>query len=400
MELTPEQKQRIRDEEAQRLSAEEQYRNQVRQELAGGKAPPAEIAKQPDKANRLPLIAGVGFVVLILIVVGVVFRLRNGSTSDTTPSAKASAPPVKLTTAQIAAKATPAVVVVENFNQDGVKTSQGSGYVYSADGIVVTNYHVIRGASSLSITVPSSGKVRVEKILGYSPETDVAILQLPQPATASLETETTQAEKVGDHVVAIGAPLGLASTVSEGIISALRDGGGMHVIQTTASISPGSSGGPLLDDYGKVIGLTTAKVQNGENLNFVLSASHINDLVSRKREIPLSEMLTETLVSDPIATNTLSVPARNFVTLPFVVRSEQGALLEGSYSVSGGSGNDVGVILATTDNRVIVNSGLVKGEGQLRQRLPRGSYLIMFDNRFSTFTSKSVTPSFTLAYYR
>ncbi len=308
--------------------------------------------------------------------------------------------PVKLTTAQIAAKATPAVVVVENFNEDGVKASQGSGYLYSDDGIVVTNYHVIRGASSLSITVPSTGKARVENVLGYSPETDVAIIQLPQRVTASLETEGAQSAKVGDHVVAIGAPLGLESTVSEGIISALRDAGGIHLIQTTASISPGSSGGPLLNDYGKVIGLTTAKVQNGENLNLVLSSTHINDLVSRKRDIPLSKMLTETLVSDHIATNTLSVPARNIVTLSFVVRSEQGALLDGSYSVSGGSGNDVGVVLLTNDNKVLVNSGIVKSEGQLRQRLPRGSYLIMFDNRFSTFTSKSVSPNFTLAYYR
>jgi S1-C subfamily serine protease len=403
MDLSPEQKQRILDEETQRIAAEEQYRNQIREQLAAkasaSKTPSAEIVKPPERSNRLPLVIGL-CVVALIVIGGVIFKVQNSSTTSDITSTKAPAMPVKLTTAQIAAKATPAVVVVENFNEDGVKASQGSGYLYSDDGIVVTNYHVIRGASSLSITVPSTGKARVENVLGYSPETDVAIIQLPQRVTASLETEGAQSAKVGDHVVAIGAPLGLESTVSEGIISALRDAGGIHLIQTTASISPGSSGGPLLNDYGKVIGLTTAKVQNGENLNLVLSSTHINDLVSRKRDIPLSKMLTETLVSDHIATNTLSVPARNIVTLSFVVRSEQGALLDGSYSVSGGSGNDVGVVLLTNDNKVLVNSGIVKSEGQLRQRLPRGSYLIMFDNRFSTFTSKSVSPNFTLAYYR
>ena len=415
MELSPEHKERILEEEKQRI-AEEQYRAQVRQQLADealtSKSTSSDGTTSPKserKRSVLPL--ALLFLGITIVVLGIVFLFPKtnisapAATSETpiakTPNQKGQPTvPEKFTTAQIAAKATPAVVIIENFNEDGTKTSQGSGYVFSPDGIVVSNYHVIRGASSLSITVPSVGKVRVENVLGYSPETDVAILQLPQPTTASLETETTQTAKVGDHVVAIGAPLGLESTVSEGIISALRDGAGIHIIQTTASISPGSSGGPLLDDYGKVIGLTTAKIQNGENLNFVISATHINDLVNRKHPVPLSEMLSDTLMTDHLASNTISVPARSSVSLPFTVRSEQGALLDGSYSVSGGTGNDVAVAVVTLDNRAIINSGVVKGGGQLHQRLPRGSYAIVFDNRFSTFSSKSVSPSFTLSYYR
>jgi hypothetical protein len=416
MELSPEHKERILEEEKQRI-AEEAYRAKVRQQLAdealASKPTLSERTTSPQserKRSILPL--ALLFLGIAIVVLGVVFLFPKtniptpAATSETptarTPNQTKGQPTVseKFTTAQIAAKATPAVVIIENFNEDGAKTSQGSGYVFSPDGIVVSNYHVIRGAGSLSITVPSMGKVRVENVLGYSPETDVAILQLPQATTASLETEATQTAKVGDHVVAIGAPLGLESTVSEGIISALRDGAGIHIIQTTASISPGSSGGPLLDDYGKVIGLTTAKIRNGENLNFVVSATHINDLVNRKHPVPLAEMLSETLMTDHIASNTISVPARNSVSLRFMVRSEQGALLDGSYSVSGGTGNDVAVALVTSDNRVILNSGVVKGGGQLHRRLARGSYAIVFDNRFSTFTSKSVSPTFTLSYYR
>src|ERR1039458_3483531 len=101
----------------------------------------------------------------------------------------------------------------------------------------------------------------------------------------ALQTETLDDPKVGDRVVAIGAPLGLESTVSEGIVSAIRNAGTMHIIQTTASISPGSSGGPLLNEYGKVIGLTTSTVLNGQSLNFVVSARHISELLSRDDEI-------------------------------------------------------------------------------------------------------------------
>jgi len=201
-------------------------------------------------------------------------------------------------------------------------------------------------------------------------------------------------------VVAIGAPLGLESTVSEGIISALRDMGETHIIQTTTSISPGSSGGPLLNEYGKVIGLTTAQMRDGQNLNFVMSARHITDLMERKNLITLSQMLTETQTTTPVAANTFMVPARNGWKIPLNVSMQQGAVLEGSYQVRGGGGNDVDVVLTTNDNRVVLNSGRVSGSGEIKILLPRGSYFLYFNNQFSTFTSKSVSPDLKLVYYR
>jgi S1-C subfamily serine protease len=91
---------------------------------------------------------------------------------------------------------------------------------------VIRNYHVIHGARSVSVRVPSKEPVRVTEI-----------------TTNALETEITELVSVCDHVVAIGAPLGLESTVSEGIVSATRDVNRTHIVRTTASISPGSSGG-------------------------------------------------------------------------------------------------------------------------------------------------------------
>jgi hypothetical protein len=424
MELSDEQKRRILEEEQQRL-AQEQYREQVRRELRTYQppvSPPAE--PKPRKSNPiragLLLVAGVLALCAALLMIG---RLAHqGKPSESASIAPAASPdrgqsfaemerslresalrptPMPtLTTAQIAERATPSVVVVENFNEDGEKAGQGSGYVSSADGIVITNYHVIRGASSLGVRVPSRESFRVESVLGYDIQNDVAALQVSGASVPALQTEEVELVKVGDRVVAIGAPLGLESTVSEGIISALRDMGGTHMIQTTTAISPGSSGGPLLNEYGKVIGLTTSQAPDGQNLNFVICARHITELLNRRRQISLSEVLSETQVVDQLPGSTISIPARNGVRLNFTVNGQQGAVLEGTYTISGGAGSDVEVALVTSDDRVIFNSGRVKGFGRMRQRLLAGRYSLIFNNSFSTFSSKSVSPDLKLVYYR
>jgi S1-C subfamily serine protease len=421
MELSDEQKKRILDEEQQRL-AEEQYRAQVRRELqsqagTGTAAAPAMApAQATTRSNTLRNVLIVAGVVVVLILVVVLSSRQPGSKSNTAtvfpaldtktgeksdrPSPLSPPPPTKLTTAQIADLATPSVVIVENFNEDGEKAGQGSGYVYTADGTIITNYHVVRGAKSVSVRIPNKGSLQVDSLLGYSIENDVAAVQVSDTSLTALATEQAQQVKVGDRVVAIGAPLGLESTVSEGIVSALRDAAGTHIIQTTASISPGSSGGPLLNEYGKVIGLTTAHVRDGQSLNFVVASTHITDLLSHRRRMSLEEMLSETQVSQSLSGSTISVPARNAVQLPFAITGQQGATLEGSYTVSGGSGRDVAVALLTAEGTPVVNSGRVSGFGQFRQRLKQGRYNIVFDNRFSSFSSKSVSPDLKLIYYR
>jgi S1-C subfamily serine protease len=413
MELSDEQKQRILDEERQRL-AEEQYRGQVRRELQNQSAAASAVAPIQKKSNttRNAVILVGAIVILGMIALIGLPQLKRDIKQPTVessptktvapadrPSPLSPPPPQKLTTAQIAEKATPSVVVVENFNEDGQKAGQGSGYVFSGEGIVITNYHVIRGAKSLNVRVPGQEPYRIDSVLGYEIDHDVAALQMSGGSLPALTTETIEEPKVGDRVVAIGAPLGLESTVSEGIVSAIRDAGTMHIIQTTASISPGSSGGPLLNEYGTVIGLTTSTMVNGQSLNFVVSAKHVSELLSRRQAISLEEMLSQTRVSDPIASTTIMVPSRNAMQLSFTVNGQQGAVLEGTYTITGGSGRDVGVALAGPAG-VIVNSGRVTGYGQFKQRLQRGKYTILFDNRFSTFSSKSVTPDLKLTYYR
>jgi hypothetical protein len=114
----------------------------------------------------------------------------------------------------------------------------------------------------------------------------------------------------------------------------------------------------------------------------------------------LEEMLRQTQVTDQLPANTIPIQARNVMQLPFTVTGQQGAMLEGTYTISGGSGRDVGVMLVGAGGGMILNSGRVSGAGQIKQRLPRGSYSILFDNRFSNFSAKSVSPDLKLSYYR
>ena len=499
MELSDEQKRRILAEEEARQLAEEEYRAQIRRELTR-KGNPASSPRRKSSTLRKILLLGGSFVaVLIAANAFVAYRTSHVVSSppvsvDSSQTTSSSGPPSRvkpcvpstLTTAQIAKLAIPAVVVVENYNENGEKAGQGSGYVLSGDGVVITNYHVIRGASALTVKLPSRGDFRVDSLLGYDSEVDVAALQLPDSAIATVATTLTAASdpidraiqegnaegkrrvqeafsrmrpvpegggstglpildriggsesrgpdqpseksdapcpiadlpavpegslaalltvgsprvQVGDHVVAIGAPLGLENTVSEGIVSALRTNGAVQIIQTTASISPGSSGGPLLNDRGHVIGLTTSTVRNGQNLNFVISSKHIADLLAQKRQLSLVQMLTETRVEAPFPASTIPVPAGQVRTWQFAVPGQQGAVFAGTYTVTGGSGRDVAVMLMGPGNTPIVNSGRVSGFGQFSQRLPMGQYTIIFDNRFSAFSSKSVSPDLKLVYYR
>jgi putative serine protease PepD len=149
--------------------------------------------------------------------------------------------------------------------QGGGQRAQGSGFVYDADGHVVTNYHVVQGATSLTVTL-SDGATYDAKVVGTDPSTDLAVLDVDAPADElhPLKLGDSDAVAVGDGVVAIGSPYGLEETLTSGIVSALgrtiESTNGYSIpgtIQTDAAINHGNSGGPLLNMSGQVIGVTS-----------------------------------------------------------------------------------------------------------------------------------------------
>jgi S1-C subfamily serine protease len=180
------------------------------------------------------------------------------------------------------------VVLITCKKSDGTPF-QGSGFVYNLTGdmVIVTNNHVVSGMVDVSVTF-SDGDAYAATVNGTDPYADLAVLSVvgaPVSKFRPLEVVSSSTLRVGDPSIAIGAPYGLAGTMTTGVISALGRTiteedytGGFaiaNIIQTSTPINPGNSGGPLLNYAGKVVGITTAIVQNAEGLGFAVPSNTI-----------------------------------------------------------------------------------------------------------------------------
>ncbi|WP_165845055.1 trypsin-like peptidase domain-containing protein [Candidatus Cryosericum terrychapinii] len=168
------------------------------------------------------------------------------------------------------------VVLIETEERDmfGAVAKSGSGFLISASGWIVTNYHVIDKALAGTITLNDGREITDFVVIGYDVEKDLAIIDVPGDGYPFCKLGDSAAVGLGDGVVAIGSPLGLQNTVSEGIVSRIWADG----IQTTAAISPGSSGGALFNLFGEVVGVTTAGMQSGENIGWAIPSNEIGNV--------------------------------------------------------------------------------------------------------------------------
>ncbi len=151
---------------------------------------------------------------------------------------------------------------------------QGSGFIFDKDGYIMTNKHVLEGARKISI-VDYNSRVYGVTVVGGASVSDLAILKINSNQTFPY-LDFEQNTRVGERAIALGNPLGLSFTVTEGIVSALNrkiDSTGIGYIQTDVPINPGNSGGPLVTSGGKVIGVNTYKIGAGEGLGFAIPAS-------------------------------------------------------------------------------------------------------------------------------
>jgi S1-C subfamily serine protease len=201
--------------------------------------------------------------------------------------------------AQLVAQVDPAVVTIAVSDK-----SLGSGFVVDAQGLVLTNYHVIEGAKEAVVIFPDKTRFKVEGFLSIVPKKDLALLRI-QPGAKRLQAlrVAEQPPAKGEKVYAFGAPMGLSGSVSDGIVAALRPGEDVRDtlrkltnrdiyadlldydldaqwLQTTAPISPGNSGGPLVNARGEVVGINTWVHALGQNLNFALSAVHLKPMLA------------------------------------------------------------------------------------------------------------------------
>ena len=147
-------------------------------------------------------------------------------------------------------------------NTERIQRSLGSGVIISAEGLILTNNHVIAGADEILVLL-HDGRDAIAKLVGSDPDTDLAVLRIKLPNLEAITTTNPSKAKVGDIVLAIGNPYGFGHSVSQGIVSATgRYGLGLstyeNFIQTDAAINQGNSGGALVDSYGRLLGINTA----------------------------------------------------------------------------------------------------------------------------------------------
>jgi hypothetical protein len=188
--------------------------------------------------------------------------------------------------AGVVKRSSDAVVLIVISNSAGQETALGSGFLVSADGEIVTNYHVIKEAHSAIVKLSNGAFFPVSGVLATDTSKDLAIIKVNGKNLPFLALADIGNLHVGDHVVAIGSPLGLEGTVSDGIVSAIRDVENKKWIQTTAPVSHGNSGGPLLDMNNHVVGVITwgVNLELGQNLNFAAPCDEVTKLLITARQ--------------------------------------------------------------------------------------------------------------------
>jgi tetratricopeptide (TPR) repeat protein len=175
----------------------------------------------------------------------------------------------------------PSIIVLLTYDKEGISLGQGTGFFITQDGDVITNYHVLKGASRADVRT-SDGKVYpVKRVVAEDEEGDLirVSIEIPKEVVHPLPIHASFPE-VGERIIVIGTPLGLEKTVSDGIISAIREVPQFgKIIQVTAPISPGSSGSPVVNLNGEVIGVVSFFLMQGQNLNFAIPGERIAKLI-------------------------------------------------------------------------------------------------------------------------
>jgi S1-C subfamily serine protease len=224
---------------------------------------------------------------------------------------QAAAPPRPLTAKDIVQRSTDAIVRIEAGAE-----KVGTGFILDKLGLVATNLHVVAGESTINVRLHDGTQFAVLQIAGLDPDRDLALLRIkPNRELPILKLGDSDKMSAGDQIVTIGNPLGVFDySVTEGLISQVRPVCGradiakkrctqeLTVLQISAAISPGSSGGPLFNQSGEVVGVTTA-ITSGQNVNFAVPGNYLKPMVAQHASISLDEFARVTKVVDDTPTS-------------------------------------------------------------------------------------------------
>ena len=223
------------------------------------------------------------------------------------PAKTSTTPRRGLTEKDIVQQSTDAIVRIEAGDGKTKESEKvGTGFILGKEGLVVTNLHVVAGSSDIKIKLHDGTPYQVVEIASIDPGRDLAVLRIhPAKPLPTLRLGDSDAMAAGDKIVAIGNPLGVFDySVSSGLVSSVRPvcdasearcpPGGLKLLQISAPISQGSSGGPLFNQFGEVVGVTTLIVAAGQAINFAVPGNYLKPLVARPGAIPLADFAKET----------------------------------------------------------------------------------------------------------
>lgn len=277
-----------------------------------------------------------------------------------------------------AERAGPAVVKIET-GRTGVQSRRrfeqglGSGVVYSSDGHILTNSHVVAGAGKVQVSLPD-GRQFPAGVVGAEPDKDLAVLRVAERDLPVAELSAAPL-RVGQLVIAIGNPFGFDFTVTAGVVSALNrslpTGSSQSLdalVQTDTSINPGNSGGPLVDVHGRVVGITTAIVPYAQGLGFAVPASTAYDVIAR-----ITEAHRRSIAGGVLGLSGLETGLEEVVISANQLQQQRGVLLlevapGGAADRASLRGGDI--VLALNEQPTETIAGLRKAIADLREQTP------------------------------
>ena len=239
---------------------------------------PPVIEAAPKKKSRGGLIAVIA-ILAVLVIVGVLFA--SGAFAPKEEPAPTEEPVIPFVDdTEAIAQASQSVVMLTCYDKDGEPYATGSGFAIFDDGVIVTNYHVIeQEVYRIKAQTESGGSFECPTVLAYDAEKDIAILKTDRETGLTLLPPGSSKDlQKGAKVVAIGSPLGLLNSVSTGVFSGYITDNAGSMLQFTAAISHGSSGGALFNDAGEVIGITFASLTEGQSLNLAVPIDDVKTL--------------------------------------------------------------------------------------------------------------------------